>query len=715
VTSASTEGRTGYPSLRDTVADHLRHNRTELSEGDSRDLLASSVLPFTRTVRCSGEADAHAAADRIGFPVVLKADRPDVLHKSEYGLVVTGIAGHDALARAITDLGQRYQGEDYLVAEHISGVELAVGLRRDRLGLACLVGAGGTLVELLDDTAVELAPLDEDTARAMLRSLRCWPLLAGYRGTAPVDVDAVVRVLVALSRIGQDAPEIAELDLNPLIVSATDCRVADIRCVLAAPETTAERESAAPAIARLVGARRVAIVGGVQGTGRLATLTSGYLRRHGFTGDVVLVNPGAASVNGFAAYARLTDIPDPVDLACIATPASATPSVVDDCVAAGIPAGIVNTAGFGESGAAGAALRERLVASAAGRFRFFGPNSMGVLALHDNLCATFGMSLEGTTLRPGNVAFISQSGAIASSVLSRISEFGLGLSLYVSTGNEDDLELADCVDYCADDGNSDVICLFVESLRRPALFAAAVERARAKGKPVIALKVGRSDAGRAAAASHTGALTGSPVMYDAFFRRHGVICVDSLQDIFVAAQGVLNAGGTRGDRVAVITMSGGLSTLLADDLGRLGMRLPTLPEHTQARLNELIPAYGSVLNPVDVTTAAVTRPEIIGEIVTAVRDSGAVDLMLIHFGTNADPAASVMATDLVALRDEPDSVPFLVARLGSADLAPAAAAIYRDAGLHVYTWPDQLVTAAKACVDLGRVRGATVGGGNGEV
>lgn len=704
MTRASTGGTAGQPSLSDAVEDRLRADDTRLSEGDARQLFATTTLPFTATERCVGEAEAHAAADRIGFPVVLKADRPDLLHKSDYGLVVTGIADHGELAKAVADIAQGRDGDAFLVAEHVHGVELAIGLRRDRLGLVCLVGAGGTLVELLDDTAVELGPLTEPVARRMLRSLRCWPLLAGYRGSAPVDVDSVVRVLVELSRIGEEVPEIAEVDLNPLIVSATECRVADVRCVLASAEDTAERVSGAPAIAGLVGARRIAIVGGVQGSGRLATLTSGYLRRHGFTGDVVLVNPAAASVNGFPAYPRITDIPDPVDLACLATPAAATPSVVADCVAAGIPAGVINTAGFGESGVEGAALRERLLASAAGKFRFFGPNSMGVLSLHDHLCATFGMSLEGTTLRPGNVAFISQSGAIASSVVSRVAEFGLSLSLYVSTGNEDDLEIADCVDHCVDDPHSDVICLFVESLRRPGLFAAAVERAKAAGKPVIALKVGRSEAGRTAAASHTGALTGSPVVYDAFFRRHGVIVVDTLQDIFLAAQGVLAAGGTRGDRVAVVTMSGGLSTVLADDVERRGMRVPTLPEDTQRRLAELIPAYGSVLNPVDVTTAAVTKPGIISEVVRAVRDSDAVDLLLIHFGTNADPAASVMATDLAALRAEPDSLPFLVARLGSAELAPAAAEIYRKSGVHVYTWPDQLVTAARACVEFGRLR-----------
>jgi len=312
------------------------------------------------------------------------------------------------------------------------------------------------------------------------------------------------------------------------------------------------------------------------------------------------------------------------------------------------------------------------------------------------------MALEGVIQPPGPVGLVSQSGAIASSLISRSHEFGIGFSHWISGGNEADLGVADYIDYLVDDPDTRVICLFLEVVRRPEAFAAACARAQAAGKPIVALKTGRSEAGRAAAASHTGAMTGSDRAYEAYLERCGATRVADLPSMLAAAQGLLMAGPVPGPRVGIISMSGGACSLLADACQDAGLAVPRLPEAAQAALRELLPEFGGVRNPVDVTAQGIGSPELVLATLQQVRSSGAVDVVLVQLSTNADPAAERMARDLVGAAREP-GVPFLVGRLGSPALAPRALATYSEAGMHVFTWPDHLVQAARACVSQGRV------------
>ena len=448
---------------------------------------------------------------------------------------------------------------------------------------------------------------------------------------------------------------------------------------------------------------RIAIVGPSDDPTKVGGLPLSYLRRHGWKGDIVAINPKPLATDGVRTFPSVSAVDEPVDLAILAVPNGAVESVVRECVEARIPAGVIFTSGFAEVGEEGRRTEERLVeVGRAGGFSFIGPNTIGLASPLSGLVAAFGMALAGDS-NPGNVGFVSQSGAIASSLISRADEFGVGFSHWVSVGNEADLSMVEFVEYLAGDEATDVICLFVEAIRRPRAFERACDVARAAGKPIVALKAGRSEAGRAAAVSHTGAMTGSALLYDAYLRRVGAIQVKDLPAMLTAAQALQSVGPVAGDRMAIVSMSGGACSLLADACSERGLKVPALSDETQARLRAVLPEFGGVRNPVDVTATGIRNPELVRRTMEVLRASEEADLILLQLSTNADPAAATMAADLIALRAEPGA-PFLLGRLGSPKLAPRAMAVYAEAGMHVFSWPGQLVEAAAACVQFGRPR-----------
>ncbi len=691
-------------SLSESAEQLILSGKAVLGEAEVREWLGG-LLAFGRSVVCDTPGEASAAAEELGFPVVLKVFAQAALHKSDQGLVMLGLGTAPQVAAAATELLARARSLGFEDARlgvqcQISGVEAAVGIRRDALGAVCMVAAGGTLIELYGDISLGIAPLTRSEANAMVERLKLAKLLHGYRGSEALDVDALVDLLMRVCSLALAVPEISELDLNPVFVRRLGCVVADARVVLA-NRVTAEDDRDFADLGALLDPQRVALIGAGSDSRKVGGLLLKYLRKYNFAGELLVVNPAAPELDGVSVVPDLRSYAGKVDLACIAVPAKAVGGAVDDCMRAEVPVGIIYSSGFGEAGEDGRLAQERLVEQTKGRFRFLGPNSMGVAVPDDNYFATFGMALEARDIPSGPIGFVSQSGAIASSLFSRSGEFETGFSHWISVGNEADIGVADATAHLAGDERCKVICLFIEVIRDPGSFARAVQLAHNAGKAVVVFKTGLSDAGRAAAASHTGALTGSDEVYSAFFWRHGIVRVSSLEGLFVAAHGVLTAGPVRGRRIGIVSMSGGLCSVLADLCARNELEVPALASSTQHRLSELIPSFGALRNPVDITAVGIQHPHMVRDAVTALRDSDEVDVVLVQLSTNADPAAAEMALDLCQLR-ETSGPPILVGRLGSSALAPKAMTVYREAGVHVFTWPDQLVQAATAAVTFGR-------------
>ncbi|GAB3146604.1 bifunctional GNAT family N-acetyltransferase/acetate--CoA ligase family protein [Micromonospora sonneratiae] len=407
-------------------------------------------------------------------------------------------------------------------------------------------------------------------------------------------------------------------------------------------ERAAERASLRP----LLAPRSVAVVGAGRTPGGIGHETLRALREYGFTGDLYAVNPQATEIDGVPAYPALAQLPGPVDLAVIAVPAGSVADVLADAGAAGVRAAVVLSSGFGETGADGRARQAELVRQAR-RYgiRLVGPNCLGIVNTDPEvrLNASFGPAVPAS----GGLAVASQSGAVGIALLDHAVKSGCGVSSFVSLGNKADVSGNDLIAYWFDDPATTAVALYLESFGNPRKFARTV-RALARRKPVLAVKSGRSAAGRRAGASHTAAAAAPDVTVDALFAQAGVVRVDNLGDLLDAARMVTDQPLPAGNRLAVVGNAGGFNVLAADAAESAGLRIPAPSPTLRARLASVTPDAAGHDNPLDLGAAA--TPEAFRATVAALAASGEVDSLLVIVAasrTNDVPATLAAITPVV--------------------------------------------------------------------
>jgi acetate---CoA ligase (ADP-forming) len=400
--------------------------------------------------------------------------------------------------------------------------------------------------------------------------------------------------------------------------------------------------AAAASMKLLFEPRVVAVLGASRERGKIGAEILFNLVSNGFKGTVVPINPNASEILGLPCYARLADAPGDVDLAVIAIPAAKVEAAVDDCVAKGVKALVVITAGFSETGEEGRRREALLVEKirAAG-IRMVGPNCMGLVNTDPNvrLDASFGPIYPPE----GRVALSSQSGALGLALLDYATKLNLGISTFVSVGNKADVSGNDLIQYWAEDPRTDVILLYLESFGNPVRFSKIARRIGRK-KPIVAVKAGRSSAGSRAATSHTGALAESDPVVDALFRQAGVIRTGTLEELFDVAMLLSHQPIPRGRRVGILTNAGGPGILAADTCQARGLDLPPLSLSTAAKLRAFLPAAASVGNPVDMLASA--SPEHYRNALKILLDDQNLDSILVIFippiATNPEAVASAI-------------------------------------------------------------------------
>jgi len=342
--------------------------------------------------------------------------------------------------------------------------------------------------------------------------------------------------------------------------------------------------------------RSIAVVGASRNPQKLGYVLLDNLTRGGFGGPVYPVNPNAESVLGRAAYAHVDEIPGPVDLAVLTIPAAAVPAVIDECARKGVPAAVVITAGFRETGAEGAARERELQEHArAGNVRIIGPNSLGIINTFASLNATFSESAPHRY----EIAVVSQSGAMATAILDWARAIDVGFSKFVSLGNMADVDETDLLDYLRADPQTKVIVSYLEGFSDGRRFLAAARRVTAV-KPLVIMKVGRSAAGARAAQSHTGALASSDAIVDAAFRQAGIVRAYTMEELFDYTLAFSFLPLPRGPRLALVTNAGGPGVMATDAVERYGLQLAQLSPVSRDRLAEGLPAAASSANPIDV-------------------------------------------------------------------------------------------------------------------
>jgi acyl-CoA synthetase (NDP forming) len=410
------------------------------------------------------------------------------------------------------------------------------------------------------------------------------------------------------------------------------------------------------AISRLLQPRSVAVIGASADPTKTAGRPVAYLQKHGYAGQILPVNPKADLIGGLPCYADITSLPVVPDVGIVLLGAERAHLAVRDLAARGTAAAVVLASGYTETGEEGAR-RQRQLIEAAGSMRILGPNTIGLVNLTDGIVLSATGALEMDHFPVGGIGVVSQSGGILGSLLSRASARGVGLSKLISTSNEVDLELADFIDHLADDEATKVIALYVETVRNPQKFRAAALKAARAGKPVVAFKIGRSEAGAAAAVSHTGAMAGADRMYDALFRQTGVIRAQSFGDLLDIPVALATGRKLRGNRVAILTSTGGAGTLVSDDLGLHGFDTPAPDAAAAEALRALQTGSEAVLdrNPIDVTLAGL-RPDLLRGAITALLASPSYDALTIIVGSSSLAQPELMAgaiQDCLPLTDKP--------------------------------------------------------------
>lgn len=367
--------------------------------------------------------------------------------------------------------------------------------------------------------------------------------------------------------------------------------------------------------------RSIAVIGASQDVTKIGGRPIQLLARHGYAGKVFPVNPKGGEIQGLKAYASVAEIAETPDLAVIAVGAEHVLQAARQCAAKGVRAAVVLSSGFAELGATGEAIQHELTALAhQSGLRILGPNCLGAVSIAERSIATFSIVFEEMLPKQGSIGIVSQSGNLGSYTMRMAAERGAGVSRFIATGNECDIGVADGIAWLARDPATSVILCCMETCRNAPALLEALHAARQAGKPVIVLKIGTSDAGQAAAASHTGALAGSDAVFDAVLRRAGAVRVRSIEqflNIGHAASLLLPDRLPKGPRVALVTASGGFGVMLADAASAAGLQMPALAEASQQKILQAVP-YASPRNPVDATAQMSSRPEILEQVLSAV-------------------------------------------------------------------------------------------------
>ncbi|MBU6257469.1 MAG: acetate--CoA ligase family protein [Burkholderiales bacterium] len=700
-----------------------RAGRAFLSEADGKRLLACFGIDVPPFVVATGPDGVAAQIAGIAGPYAVKVLSPDILHKSDAGGVVLDAAGPEGVRSAIAQIARQprvraARVDGYLVeAMCAPGVELVIGATRDRqFGPMIMVGLGGIFVEILHDVCFRLCPITRGDAAGMLDDLRGAPLLDGVRGRKAADRQAIVELLLKIGGenglLMQLGDEIAELDLNPVIVHERGAVVADARVILAgeplatpgAGDAAAQGASVVDRFMPLFQPRSVAVLGASTGT---ATIANTFLRRmkeFGYPGRLYPIHPKAAELEGLPAYPSLGETPEPVDYAYVAIGAQAIPDLLRQAAGRVRYAQVISS-GFGEV-AEGEALQAELVeAGRAGGVRILGPNCLGLYSPRGGVTFSAGAPRD-----PGVVGVVSQSGGLGTDIIKRGQWRGLRFSGLVTVGNSADIGPVDLLEFYLADPQTRVIGLYIEDIKDGRRCFDLLRSDRG-AKPVVILRGGRSVQGRAAAASHTGALAGDGRAWEAVSRQTGCVMVDTVDayiDTLLAFQCLDLAPRKPTRSVVLFGNGGGTSVLATDSFAECALNVAAFDAATLERLEALkLPPGTSVANPIDAPVATLQGEQgrVANRILEIVCESGRPDAIVMHINLAAfvgrgggDPVDNLIQA-VVQVKQARPAGPHLMIVLrvdGSAELDDKRRhhrEVARAAGIPVY---DELVNAAQA-------------------
>ncbi len=582
--------------------------RSALTAPEAKGICEAYAIAIPKEGVAANAADAAKLASSIGFPVVMKIVSPQILHKTEAGGVVVGVKSAEAAQQAFTSIvanARRYKSDASIDGVQVQqmlagGQEVIIGAVTDpAFGKLVAFGLGGVLVEVLKDITFRLAPATREDALSMLDSIAAAEILRGVRGSEPVDREALATLIVNVSQLVADFPEISELDLNPVFATASGATAADVRVVLDFKPPVARyrpsQEEIVRQMSRIMKPDAVAVIGASSETGKIGNSIMKNLINGGYQGAIYPIHPNATEILGKKAYKSVKDVPGVIDVAVFAIPAKFVAQALAECGEKKIPGAVLIPSGFAETG--NVAGQEEIVAVARKYgVRVMGPNIYGFYYTPKHLCATFCTAYDVK----GSTALSSQSGGIGMAIVGYSRSTKMGVSAIVGLGNKADIDEDDLLTFFEQDDNTQIICQHLEDLKDGRAFAEVARRV-SKKKPVVVLKAGRTSMGARAASSHTGALAGNDKIYDDVLKQSGVIRAKTLRDMLDFARGVPLLPTPKGNNVVIITGAGGSGVLLSDACVDNQLQLMTMPPDLDAAFRKFIPPFGAAGNPIDIT------------------------------------------------------------------------------------------------------------------
>ncbi|MDD4091782.1 MAG: GNAT family N-acetyltransferase [Smithellaceae bacterium] len=625
--TANQGGKLLNDELAEVIHQAVRDNRSYLMEHESKEILEGAGIATTGYLVARSEDEALALCERIGFPVAMKIVSPDIVHKSDAGGVRLNLLSAEDVRKAYRSMVEtfKYQHIEGITIQRMAapGIEAIIGVTRDpSFGPLIMFGLGGVFVEVLRDVSFRILPITEKDAAEMIEEIRGSDILKGYRGR-PVDLKSLQQLLLKISRLVDENPEIHELDLNPLFLYSEGYIAVDARMFVREPVHTETTVTGAQNLHDFFYPKSIAVIGASDVKGKLGYNVFCNLISHQYPGKLYPINPGKETVMGVRAYKSIRDVPDPVDLAIVIVPAKAVEAAIADCCAKGVRFVVVEAAGFAESGKEGKEAQARIEAIIRKHgCRVLGPNCSGVINTHHNMVQSIGLLGD---LKKGNVGMVAQAGVYAAGILTGLSNV-LDFGIVATIGNKMDINETDILEYLSDDDHISAIVMYMEDIRSGKRFVDVASRAALR-KPVIVLKSGRTEAGKKAVSSHTASLAGNDEVNSAAFKQSGVIRARDNEHLFALTRAFSKQPIPKGNGVMVITYTGSLGVAATDMLYLSGMRLAELEPYFQKRLKNALPEFANVGNPIDCSFSM--TPEQVKNLIEIGVESGDVQSFIV--------------------------------------------------------------------------------------
>jgi 3-hydroxypropionyl-CoA synthetase (ADP-forming) len=582
-----------------------------LPEDLGKAVIAQFGMKVPSGKRVTSFHEAHRVASELGYPLVVKAMAPGLIHKSDRGAVKVGVENNSGLRKTTKELWNLFPGVPLLLEKMAApGVEFITGLiNDDHFGPCLMIGTGGVFTELFQDVNFLMLPTKRGDVLEALMALKGFKLLSGFRGRPVYDINQVVDAIMGLARFGEEASGYYEsVDINPLVVNEYGVTAVDVKILL--NPTYVGRSLEEPSadtrfLDRFFSPRSVAVIGASATPGKSGNVVIRNILANDYTGKIYLVNPKAGEILGMPVQPSIVCLPEGIDLAIVVLPAKETPQALRECAGKGIKHIVLLAGGFAEVDEYGAEIQQEMIDIIREKgIRVIGPNTSG----HTSTPHQFTSSLFPLgKIRRGKVSYLAQTGNFATHTMRYIlTGEHFGVARVIGLGNKIDIEESEALKYLADDPETHAILMYLESIKRPRRFL-EIAREVTRHKPVVMLKGGITEAGKKAAVAHTAALASEDRLVDGLLSQAGIVRVRDYTHLILAGKALSMVPLPKGNRVSFLTPSGAMLVVLSDFCISLGLEVPELQEETRRRLQEISPPYIRMRNPVDIWAAATVK------------------------------------------------------------------------------------------------------------